>query len=51
MSQAFELEQGNYSAGFSVPENYAFKSQKGLTKKVVEQISGHGVRRVVATVA
>jgi len=39
MSQAFELEQGNYSAGFSVPENYAFKSQKGLTKKVVEQIS------------
>jgi Fe-S cluster assembly protein SufB len=39
MSQAFELEQGNYSAGFHVPENYAFKSEKGLTKKVVEQIS------------
>jgi Fe-S cluster assembly protein SufB len=39
MSQAFELEQGNYSAGFHVPENYAFKSQKGLTRKVVEQIS------------
>jgi Fe-S cluster assembly protein SufB len=39
MSQAFELEQGNYSAGFHVPENYTFKSEKGLTKKVVEQIS------------
>jgi len=39
MSQAFELEQGNYSAGFHVAENYTFKSQKGLTRKVVEQIS------------
>jgi FeS assembly protein SufB len=39
MSQAFELEQGNYSAGFHVPEHYAFKSEKGLTKKIVEQIS------------
>lgn len=39
MSQAFELEQGSYSAGFHVPEHYAFKSEKGLTKKVVEQIS------------
>ncbi len=39
MSQAFELEQGGYSAGFHVAENYAFKSEKGLNKKVVEQIS------------
>lgn len=39
MSQAFELEQGTYSAGFHVPENYTFKSEKGLTKKIVEQIS------------
>jgi Fe-S cluster assembly protein SufB len=39
MSQAFELEQGTYSAGFHVPENYPFKSEKGLTKNVVEQIS------------
>ncbi|GCF10529.1 Fe-S cluster assembly protein SufB [Dictyobacter arantiisoli] len=39
MSQAFELEQGNYSAGFHVKENYTFKSGKGLTRKVVEQIS------------
>lgn len=38
MSQAFETEQG-YSAGFHVAENYAFKAEKGLTKKVVEQIS------------
>ena len=39
MSKAFELEQGNYTAGFHVAENYAYKSEKGLTKKVVEQIS------------
>jgi Fe-S cluster assembly protein SufB len=39
MSQAFELEQGTYSAGFHVPENYTFKSAKGLTRKIVEQIS------------
>jgi len=38
MSQAFELEQA-YSPGFHVAENYTFKSEKGLTKKVVEQIS------------
>ena len=39
MSQAFELEQGTYSPGFHVPENYTFKSAKGLTRKIVEQIS------------
>jgi len=39
MSQAFELEQGNYSAGFHVKENYTYKSQRGLTRNVVEQIS------------
>jgi Fe-S cluster assembly protein SufB len=39
MTQAFELEQGTYTAGFHVPENYIFKSEKGLSKKVVEQIS------------
>src|SRR5579884_870466 len=38
MSQVFELEQG-YSAGFHVPENYAFKAEKGLNRKIVEQIS------------
>ncbi len=39
MSQAFELEQGTYSPGFHVAENYAYKSQKGLSEKVVAQIS------------
>ncbi|MBO0779610.1 MAG: Fe-S cluster assembly protein SufB [Ktedonobacteraceae bacterium] len=39
MSQAYELEQGTYSAGFHVAENYAFKSEKGLSKRIVEQIS------------
>jgi len=38
MSQAYQVEQ-TYSAGFHVPENYAFKSQKGLSREVVEQIS------------
>ena len=36
MSQVFEQE---YSAGFHVAENYAFKSEKGLSRKIVEQIS------------
>src|SRR5215469_2025788 len=39
MSQAFELEQETYSPGFHVAENYTYKSEKGLTKKIVEQIS------------
>nr|BBH89149.1 Fe-S cluster assembly protein SufB [Thermosporothrix sp. COM3] len=39
MSQAFELEQDTYSAGFHVPENYAFKSEKGLNERIVAQIS------------
>lgn len=36
MSQVFEQE---YSAGFHVVENYAFKSEKGLNRRIVEQIS------------
>ncbi len=39
MSQAFDLEQQEYSPGFHVPENYVFKSEKGLNRKIVEQIS------------
>src|SRR5437879_7857058 len=39
MSQAYEVEQGTYSAGFHVAENYAFKSQRGLNREIVEQIS------------
>ncbi len=31
--QAFELEQGTYSAGFHVAENYAFKSERGLRQQ------------------
>jgi Fe-S cluster assembly protein SufB len=38
MSQAFELQQ-EYQAGFHVAENYAFKSEKGLSERVVAQIS------------
>ena len=36
MSQVFDQE---YTAGFHVAENYAFKSDKGLTRNIVEQIS------------
>src|SRR5689334_1352978 len=39
MTQAFEVEQQTYSPGFHVAENYAFKSEKGLNSKIVEQIS------------
>ena len=38
MSQVFDQNQ-EYSAGFHVAENYAFKSEKGLNRKIVEQIS------------
>lgn len=31
----------NYKYGFSKPENYVFKSKKGLNEKVVTDISGH----------
>jgi len=39
MSQAFDVEQQEYSPGFHVAENYVFKSERGLNRKVVEQIS------------
>src|SRR5215467_8991945 len=39
MSQVFDLEQQTYSPGFHMAENYAFKSERGLSRKVVEQIS------------
>ncbi|HLZ21361.1 MAG TPA: Fe-S cluster assembly protein SufB [Ktedonobacterales bacterium] len=38
MTQAYGVDQ-TYSAGFHVTENYAFKSQRGLTREIVEQIS------------
>jgi Fe-S cluster assembly protein SufB len=39
MTQAFELEQQTYAPGFHMAENYAFKSEKGLNSRIVEQIS------------
>jgi len=39
MSQTFQQEMDTYSPGFHVAENYAFKSERGLSKKIVEQIS------------
>src|SRR5436305_4683737 len=38
MSQAYGVEQ-TYSAGFHVAENYAFKSERGLNREIVEKIS------------
>ena len=29
-----------YRYGFSMPENYAFKSRKGLDEQIVKEISG-----------
>ncbi|WP_069803133.1 Fe-S cluster assembly protein SufB [Thermogemmatispora onikobensis] len=37
--EIFGTAEPSYTAGFHVPENYAFKSKKGLSREVVEQIS------------
>ncbi len=34
-----ELKQESYKYGFSMPENYAFKSKKGLNEEVIRMIS------------
>src|SRR5947209_1260877 len=39
MTQAYGVEQNTYSAGFHVAENYAFKSERGLNREIVEKIS------------
>src|SRR5437667_12407989 len=39
-TQVDTTEQQTYSPGFHMAENYAFKSERGLSRKVVEQISG-----------
>jgi Fe-S cluster assembly protein SufB len=39
MSQTVLQEQDGYSPGFHVREQYAFKSERGLSRKIVEQIS------------
>jgi len=38
-TQAYGTDQQEYTAGFHMAENYVFKSERGLSKKVVEQIS------------
>ncbi|OGD89196.1 Fe-S cluster assembly protein SufB [Candidatus Curtissbacteria bacterium RIFCSPHIGHO2_02_FULL_40_17] len=35
-----DLQIADYKYGFSKPENYVFKSKRGLSRNVVEQISG-----------
>ncbi len=39
MSELVTTELERYAAGFSMPENYVFKAQRGLNQQVVEQIS------------
>jgi Fe-S cluster assembly protein SufB len=39
MSELVTTELEQYAAGFAMPENYIFKSRKGLSKEIVEQIS------------
>ena len=39
MSQILTQQQEAYSPGFHVTEKYAFKSERGLSKKIFEQIS------------
>lgn len=38
-TQTFETEQQAYAPGFHMAEDYVFKSERGLSKKLVEQIS------------
>src|SRR5215218_2191046 len=34
-----ESDDANYRYGFHMPENYVFKSRRGLTHEIVEEIS------------
>src|SRR5258708_16401908 len=38
-TQTYTTEQQAYAPGFHMAENYVFKSERGLSAKVVEQIS------------
>src|SRR6266851_1156013 len=38
-TQVSTMEQQAYSPGFHMAENYVFKSERGLSAKIVEQIS------------
>lgn len=38
-NDSFQKLKSNYQFGFSVPEDYVFKSRRGLDEKIVEEIS------------
>ena len=38
MATTFDVNLDDYKYGFNVPENYAFKAEKGLNEKIVKQI-------------
>ncbi len=40
MATTFDVNLDDYKYGFSVPEDYAFKAEKGLNERIVRQISG-----------
>ncbi|MEJ2558907.1 MAG: Fe-S cluster assembly protein SufB, partial [Anaerolineae bacterium] len=39
MATTFDIDLDEYKYGFSVPENYVFKSRKGLDEDVIKEIS------------
>jgi Fe-S cluster assembly protein SufB len=39
MASTFDVNLDDYKYGFSVPEDYAFKAEKGLNEELVKQIS------------
>jgi Fe-S cluster assembly protein SufB len=39
MAQTFDVNLDDYKYGFSNPESYAFKAEKGVNEKIVKQIS------------
>ncbi|HRV91100.1 MAG TPA: Fe-S cluster assembly protein SufB [Anaerolineae bacterium] len=39
MAATVDVNLDDYKYGFSVPENYAFKAEKGLSERIVKQIS------------
>jgi Fe-S cluster assembly protein SufB len=39
MATTFDINLDDYKYGFSVPENYVFKSRKGLDENVIKEIS------------
>jgi Fe-S cluster assembly protein SufB len=39
MATAFDIDLDEYKYGFNIPENYVFKSRKGLDEDVIKEIS------------